>query len=62
MAAQYEAHVKCERTDQEVSTGYVVPGGRFAENDKPRGVFNCPACKQSHYCSYDQATVHLVAR
>lgn len=62
MAAQYEAHVKCEKTDKEVSTGYVVPSSRFVGNDKPHGVFNCPACKQNHHWSYEQATIRLVAK
>lgn len=62
MPAQYEAFVTCPKTGQEVTTGFVLNKGHFAEDEKPYGTFNCSACKEAHFWSYEKTTVRLVAR
>lgn len=62
MPSRFEVFTKCPKTGDLVSTGYVTPNSTFNENDKPYGTFNCPACREAHFWSYDKAEIHEVHR
>ena len=62
MPTQFEAFVICPRTNEEVSTGYVVARESFDPSDKTYGTFNCALCREAHVWSTESAKVRLVVK
>ena len=61
MPVQYQAFIKCPKTGQPVPTQYFLAAETFGPDEKPAGVLNCPLCKESHFWSYEEASIFLSA-
>jgi hypothetical protein len=61
VALTYQILAKCPKTGQEVFTGATHDKPAFAPDEKPMGVYNCTACRESHVWTADEARVVMGA-